>query len=63
MRRRISDILLILSIIGIAINVGGTFYQMIVVIPEWSRDLPESVRTFFADGRWSQAQNRFGGIR
>lgn len=58
-RARLSDVLLVLAIVGIAINVGGTFFQMQVLIPEWSRDLPESVGTFFADGRWFAAQNRF----
>ena len=59
MRARLSEILLILAIVGLAINLGGTFYQMVVIYPEWSGQLPESLVTFFGGGRWFAAQGRF----
>ena len=44
---------------GLAINLGGTFYQMMVIYPEWSGNLPESLVTFFSGGKWFAAQARF----
>jgi len=59
MKARLSNILLMLSLVGFAVNIGGTFYQMTVIIPEWSNELPLSVSRFFGDGRWAAAQFRF----
>ncbi len=59
MKARLSNILLMLSLVGFAINIGGTFYQMTVIIPEWSNELPLSVSRFFDDGKWAAAQFRF----
>jgi hypothetical protein len=59
MKARLSNVLLMLSLVGFAVNIGGTFYQMTVIIPEWSNELPLSVSRFFGDGRWAAAQFRF----
>jgi len=59
MRARLSNFFLVLAIMGLAINVGGTFYQMTVIYPEWSGQLPGSLVTFFRGGKWFSAQGRF----
>ena len=59
MKARLSNVLLMLSLVGFAVNIGGTFYQMTVIIPEWSNELPLSVSRFFGDGKWAAAQSRF----
>lgn len=59
MRSRASNVLLVIAIMSVAINFGGTYYQMTVLYPEWSGNLPQSLTTFFADGRWFVAQTRF----
>ncbi len=36
-----------LSVIALSTWVGGTLYQMLVIIPIWNASPPESVRAFF----------------
>ena len=59
MRSLASNVLLLIAILSIALNFGGTWYQMMVLYPEWSGNLPQSLTTFFGDGRWFVAQTRF----
>jgi len=60
-RNRITQVLLWLSILSMSIWVGGTIYQMAVIVPQWSASPPESVRTFFLGTQFnSQIGNFFG---
>ncbi len=61
-RNRITQILLWLAVIGFSIWVGGTLYQMLVIVPLWSASPPESVRAFFLGTRYNETiWNFFGG--
>ena len=46
-RNRILLISLWLSVIALTTWVGGTLYQMLVIVPLWNASPPESVRAFF----------------
>jgi hypothetical protein len=46
-RELLVKILLWYNVLSLAIWVGGTLYQMAVIVPIWSASPPESVRTFF----------------
>ena len=52
-RNRIAQVLLWLAVLGMSVWVGGTLYQMLVVVPMWSASPPESVRAFFLDTRYN----------
>jgi len=45
-RRGAADVCLWLSIVGMAISVGGQAFQMLVVDPVWTASPPESIRAF-----------------
>jgi hypothetical protein len=46
-RELVVKILLWYNVLSLGIWVGGTLYQMAVVVPMWSASPPESVRAFF----------------
>ncbi len=63
LRNRITQVLLWLSILTMSIWVGGTVYQMVVVVPQWSASPPESVRTFFLGTQYNEMIRNFFGPR
>ena len=52
-RERTYQIMLWLSVVGLAIWLGGTLYQMLVIVPMWSHDPPTSVHAFFEGTRYN----------
>jgi Domain of unknown function (DUF1772) len=48
LRTRIAQVLLWISVINFGIYIGGTLYQMLVIVPQWSASIPESLRAFYA---------------
>ena len=46
-RGRLLVAFLWLSVIALSTWVGGTLYQMLVIVPLWNASPPESVRAFF----------------
>ena len=61
MRNRNTQVLLWLSILSMSIWVGGTIYQMAVIVPLWSASPPESVRTFFLGTQFNSKIGNFFG--
>ena len=60
-RDRIAQILLWLAVLGLSVWVGGTLYQMLVIVPMWSSSPPESVRAFFLGTRYNETIWNFFG--
>lgn len=60
-RDRLLAILLWYSVFAWAAWVGGTLYQMLVVVPMWSAAPPESVRAFFLGTEYNRLIYRFFG--
>lgn len=60
-RDRILVGLLWLSVLMLTTWVGGTLYQMLVVIPLWSASPPESVRAFFSGTDYNRTIFNFFG--
>ena len=60
-RERIFIVLLWIAVIGMAAWFGGTLYQMLVIVPMWSPDPPESVRTFFLGTKYNETIWNFFG--
>lgn len=60
-RNRILLISLWLSVVALTTWVGGTLYQMVVIVPLWSASPPESVRTFFLGTDWNRTIFNFFG--
>lgn len=58
-RNKISEIGLMLWILTIGVIIGGTFFQMQAIVPEWSGELPASLVRFFQGTNWAAAQSRF----
>jgi hypothetical protein len=50
-----------LSVIALSTWVGGTLYQMLVIVPLWSGSPPESVRTFFQTTDYNRTIFHFFG--
>jgi len=61
MRSRITQVLLWLSILSMSIWVGGTIYQMVVIVPLWSGSPPESVVAFFQGTQFNSKLGNFFG--
>jgi hypothetical protein len=59
MRERVSEISLMLWIFAIGVIIGGTIFQMFVIVPEWSGNMPDSLIQFFRGTNWAEAQGRF----
>ena len=51
MRQKLFTIFLWFSVINLGIWIGGTLFHMIVVLPIWSQQPPDSVRDFFGGTR------------
>ena len=56
---RIAQVLLWLAVVGLSVWVGGTLYQMLVIMPMWSASPPESVRAFFLGTRCNETIRNF----
>jgi uncharacterized membrane protein len=61
MRDRALVFLLWLSVIALSTWVGGTLYQMLVVVPLWNASPPESVRAFFQGTDYNRTIVHFFG--
>ena len=61
MRNRILTFCLWLSVLALTTWVGGTVYQMMVIVPLWSASPPESVLAFFQGTAYNQTIFRFFG--
>jgi uncharacterized membrane protein len=61
MRNRILMICLWLCVLGLSTWVGGTLYQMLVIVPIWSASPPESVRAFFQGTEYNRTIFQFFG--
>lgn len=55
----IAQILLYITILLVAISVGGNVYEILVLDPLWSASPPESVRSFFQGTPWAKAMQKF----
>ena len=62
-RARLVRILLWYNVVSMAIWVGGTVYQMLVVVPLWSASPPETVTAFFKGTQYLAQIPRFFGPR
>lgn len=62
-RDTITLILLWVSVLSWSIWIGGTIYQMLVIVPIWSAALPESLRAFFTGTNFNRTILRFFGPR
>lgn len=60
-RDRILLVSLWLSVVALTTWVGGTLYQMLVIVPLWSASPPESVRAFFQETEWNRTIFNFFG--
>ena len=60
-RDRAAQVLLWLAVLGLGVWVGGTLYQMLVIVPMWSDSPPESVRAFFLGTRYNETIWNFFG--
>jgi hypothetical protein len=54
-------ILLWYNVLSLGVWVGGTLYQMAVIVPIWSASPPESVRAFFQGTRFMTTIPNFFG--
>ncbi len=61
MRVWIQDALLWYNVISLSIWFGGTIYQMLVIVPLWSVDPPDSVRSFFIGTEYRNSISNFFG--
>ena len=55
------NILLWYNVLSLGVWVGGTVYQMLVIVPLWSASPPESVRAFFNGTRYMVTIYHFFG--
>ena len=61
MREQALNLLLWYVIFAWATWLGGTLYQMLVIVPMWSSSPPESVRAFFLGTQYNQTIPHFFG--
>jgi hypothetical protein len=61
MREQALNLLLWYVIFAWSSWLGGTLYQMLVIVPMWSASPPESVRTFFLGTQYNQNIGHFFG--
>jgi len=57
------DVLLWYNVLSLAVWAGGTLFQMLVVVPLWSAQPPDTVRFFFRETRYTTTINNFFGPR
>lgn len=60
-RDRALVVVLWIAVLMLATWIGGTLYQMIVVVPLWSADPPTTVRAFFAGTAYNRTVQGFFG--
>lgn len=61
LREKILNVLLWYTVIAWGAWAGGTLYQMLVVVPMWSANPPESVRLFFTGTSYTETVYNFFG--
>jgi hypothetical protein len=61
LRDRALDVLLWYAVLAWGTWLGGTLYQMLVVVPLWSASPPESVRAFFTGTDYNRTIFHFFG--
>ena len=62
-RNALTALSLWISLISWSIWLGGTIYQMLVVVPMWSRHLPESLVAFLRSTNFTRDVLKFFGPR
>jgi hypothetical protein len=60
-KNTLTVVLLWICVIVWSIWVGGTVYQMLVIVPIWSDSLPQSLYAFFKGTSWNHNIVRFFG--
>lgn len=60
-RHRVLVVSLWLSVLALSTWVGGTLYQMLVIVPLWAESPPESVRAFFRGTDYNRTIFNFFG--
>src|SRR5262245_40142938 len=60
-RDRLLVVLLWVSVLTMTTWVGGTLYQMLVIVPMWGASPPESVRAFFGGTDYNRTIFNFFG--
>ena len=50
-RNTVGELFIFVFLLGVAMVLGGTLYQTIVVSPEWGGDLPGSLAIYFTPAR------------
>lgn len=61
LRKKLFTFFLWWAVIGFSLWVGGTLFNMLVIVPIWSESPPETVRHFFGDTSFSKFINNFFG--
>lgn len=61
LREKVIKVLLWYNVLSLGIWLGGTVYQMLVIVPLWSAAPPESVRTFFGGTAYNRTILHFFG--
>jgi hypothetical protein len=61
--RAIVYALLWYNVLSLSIWFGGTIYQMLVIVPLWNAEPPDSVRRFFTQTRYTETITNFFGPR
>lgn len=60
-RERITRFFLWWAVLGLSIWVGGTLFHMLVIVPLWSGQPPESIRLFFKGTEFNRTISNFFG--
>lgn len=60
-RRKLFDLFLWMAVIGFSIWVGGTIFNMSVIVPMWSETPPLSVKAFFGETSFNKYIPNFFG--
>jgi len=61
LRKKLLTFSLWWAVIGFSLWVGGTLFNMTVIVPIWSESPPESVRHFFGNTSFNKYINNFFG--
>jgi len=61
LRIKLFEFFLWWAVIGFSLLVGGTLFNMTVIVPIWSESPPESVSHFFGDTSFNRHINNFFG--
>lgn len=61
MKKTLQSVFLWWAVIGFSLWVGGTFYNMVVIVPIWSESPPDSVIQFFGETSYNKHIYNFFG--